>query len=90
MSPDSPSSQQKRQQSKRQQTMAGIVVRRSGDKTVAVEVSRTKQHPLYRKSMTSTTRYLAHDPANKAVVGQRVTMQATRPLSRHKRWVIIA
>jgi small subunit ribosomal protein S17 len=67
----------------------GVVVRRSGDKTVAVETVRALRHPVYKKTMKSTKRYLAHDPNNTASVGDRVVIQESRPLSRRKRWVVV-
>lgn len=67
----------------------GVVVRKSGAKTVAVEVTRVIRHPLYRKSMKRTKRYLAHDAKDQATVGQTVTIQESRPLSARKRWVIV-
>jgi len=69
--------------------MDGVVVRRSGDKTVAVEVVSTVRHRLYGKSATVTKRYLTHDPRNTAEVGQKVRITASRPLSARKRWSIL-
>lgn len=69
--------------------MQGMVVKKSGDKTVAVAVARVTTLPPYGKKTTITTRYLTHDPNNQAVVGEKVTITATRPLSRRKRWVIV-
>lgn len=70
-------------------TQTGTVVRKSGDKTVAVEVVRTVRHALYKKSMKRTKTYLVHDEENKASVGDTVTIRETRPRSRKKRWVLI-
>lgn len=67
----------------------GIVVARSGDKTVSVEVTSIARHPLYDKKITHSKRYLAHDEGNAATVGQAVTIQETRPLSRRKRWRLV-
>jgi small subunit ribosomal protein S17 len=71
------------------QQFTGVVVRRSGDKTVAVEIVQHIRHPLYAKKMTRTKRFLAHDPQNTAVVGQVVVIEAARPRSRHKQWKIV-
>ena len=70
-------------------TMSGIVVRRSGDKTVAVEISRVVVHPLYQKRHTSITKYLAHDEKNEVKVEDKVVISESRPLSARKRWVVI-
>lgn len=67
----------------------GTVVARSGSKTVAVEVTSGRRHPLYGKKVTRSKRYLAHDESNAAAVGQMVTIQETRPLSRRKRWLVV-
>ncbi len=69
--------------------LQGVVVARSGDKTVAVEVTRVHRHPLYDKKLTRSKRYLAHDGGNAVTVGQTVTIQETRPLSRRKRWLVV-
>lgn len=67
----------------------GTVVARSGDKTVAVEVTSVMRHPLYDKKITRSKRYLAHDPQHTAAIGQVVTIQETRPLSARKRWRVV-
>ena len=73
---------------KKTRTMRGTVLRKSGDKTVAVQVSRVEMHPMYQKRRTVTKTYLAHDEGHKAVVGMQVTIKQSRPLSARKRWVI--
>lgn len=74
---------------RKRRVMSGVVVKRSGDKTVAVAISRTVVHPLYQKRAVRVKKYLVHDPENKANVGDRVTIQETRPLSRSKRWILV-
>lgn len=74
---------------KNHKEMTGQVIRRSGDKTVAVRVARVKQHPLYQKRQIRNKTYLAHDPANAAQVGDTVVIRATRPLSARKRFTIV-
>lgn len=69
-------------------TLRGIVMSDKMDKTRAVEVRRTKQHPKYKKRLTVSKRYLAHDQRNEYHVGDAVFIQETRPLSRQKRWRI--
>lgn len=75
---------------RRVQTLQGTVVRRSGDKTVAVLVRRVVKHPMYRKRATLTQKYLAHDEKNEAKVGDHVTIKASRPLSARKRWAVVS
>jgi small subunit ribosomal protein S17 len=69
--------------------LEGVVVRKSGSKTVAVEVVRVIAHPLYGKRIKQTKRYLAHDESDATPVGEHVTIQESRPLSARKRWVVL-
>lgn len=69
-------------------TMRGLVLRKSGDKTVAVMVSRVVVNAMYQKRRTVTKTYLAHDEGNQAVIGTMVTIRQSRPLSARKRWII--
>ncbi len=64
----------------------GQVVGDKMDKTVVVEVSGPKRHPLYKKIMKRVVRYKAHDEKNECQVGDKVRIVETRPLSREKRW----
>ena len=64
----------------------GRVVGDSMDKTVIVEVSGPKRHPLYKKIIRRVVRYKVHDEKNECRVGDKVSIVETRPLSREKRW----
>ncbi|MGQ9545998.1 MAG: 30S ribosomal protein S17 [Dehalococcoidia bacterium] len=64
----------------------GIVVSSKMDKTVIVAVETRKVHPLYKKAMSVTKKYKAHDENNACKIGDRVRIVETRPLSREKRW----
>ena len=77
---------EKRNQRKLRQ---GVVVSASGDKTCVVEISMRKQHPVYKKMVTRTTRYHAHDENNETSIGDVVQIMETRPLSKLKRWRLI-
>lgn len=70
-------------------TLRGIVVRRSGDKTVTVEVARSFRHSMYAKNVKKTKRYLVHDEANALKEGDQVVIEESRPLSRRKRWMVV-
>lgn len=70
-------------------TMTGTVVRKSGNKTVAVRVVRKRQHPRYGKTVQSAKNYLVHDPRESIGVGQVITIRETRPLSARKRWIVV-
>ena len=67
----------------------GIVVKKSGAKTVKVAVSYREIHPVYGKVITRTKNYQAHDEDDSAKVGDTVTIMETRPLSAAKRWRIV-
>jgi small subunit ribosomal protein S17 len=64
----------------------GQVVSNRMDKTVVVEVSGPKRHPLYKKIIKRVVRYKAHDEKNECQIGDKVRIIETRPLSREKRW----
>jgi small subunit ribosomal protein S17 len=64
----------------------GQVVSNRMDKTVVVEVSGPKRHPLYKKIIRRVVKYKAHDEKNECQVGDKVRIVETRPLSREKRW----
>ena len=66
----------------------GTVTSDRMDKTVAVEIVRTYQHPLYKKIVRSSTKILAHDEENACRVGDLVQVVEVRPLSRRKRWKV--
>lgn len=67
----------------------GIVVSDCQDKTIIIEVTRRKAHPLYKKVVKSTKKYYAHDEKNEAKIGDKVTISETRPLSKTKRWRLV-
>ena len=67
----------------------GTVVSSKNDKTVIVAVSRAARHRLYRKVIRQTKRYAVHDPENRATVGDLVTIEESRPVSKTKRWRLV-
>lgn len=68
--------------------MVGLVVSDKMDKTVVVKVVRTKRHRLYGKVIRVSKRYKAHDERNASVIGDKVRIVESRPLSKEKRWVV--
>jgi small subunit ribosomal protein S17 len=70
-------------------TLKGKVVSTAMEKTVIVAVNRTKSDPLYKKRYTVTKRYMAHNENAEIKLGDEVVIEESRPLSRHKRWVVI-
>jgi small subunit ribosomal protein S17 len=73
----------------RQRERQGVVVSDKMDRTIVVEVSNNKPHPLYKKVVRRTSRVMAHDETNEAHVGDTVVVRECRPLSRHKSWRLI-
>ncbi|NDK09202.1 30S ribosomal protein S17 [Candidatus Gracilibacteria bacterium] len=69
-------------------TITGTVVSNKMDKTIVVSVDTFKTHPKYHKKYKVTKRFYAHDEANASQVGDTVTIQESRPLSRLKRWTV--
>ena len=68
--------------------VTGVVVSDKMDKSVVVAVERQVRDPLYGKTQRRTSKFVAHDEANDAKVGDRVAIVESRPLSRRKRWVV--
>ena len=71
-------------------TREGVVVSDKMQKTRVVEVSLTKRHPKYLKQYIAHSRFKAHDEKNEYKEGDKVVIQATRPMSKEKRWIIIS
>jgi small subunit ribosomal protein S17 len=70
--------------------MQGVVTSKSGDKTVVVNVERLMMHPIYKKTIRRSKRYHAHDESNAIAVGDKVRIEECRPMSKLKRWTIVA
>lgn len=67
----------------------GVVVSDKGNKTIVVSVSRRLMHPVYKKYITRTKKYAAHDEANQACVGDTVEIEECRPISKTKTWMLV-
>jgi small subunit ribosomal protein S17 len=72
--------------SSRRKTVIGKVVSTKMSKTIVVEATRTFPHRLYRRVMSRSKKFYAHDEQNTARVGDFVEIEETRPLSKLKRW----
>ncbi|MCK9161159.1 MAG: 30S ribosomal protein S17 [Arcobacter butzleri] len=68
----------------RKREIQGVVVKKSGDKTVSVLVTRSVLHPKYHKTVKKFKKYLVHDERNEVNVGDTVTAIECRPLSKTK------
>ncbi len=71
-------------------TRTGTVVSDKMHKSVVVTLTRRVTHGLYGKQATRTSRVVAHDERNEAHVGDVVRITETRPLSKTKRWRVVA
>lgn len=70
--------------------LQGVVVSDKNEKTVVVRVERRFAHPLMKKTVRRTKRYQAHDESNQVKVGDTVRIQECAPVSRNKRWAVVA
>ncbi len=64
----------------------GLVTSDKMDKTITVKVATKKLHRLYKKYVSSSKKYKAHDEENTAHIGDTVRIVETRPLSKDKCW----
>jgi small subunit ribosomal protein S17 len=69
-------------------TIIGTVSSAKSDKTIVVTVQTRKTHPLYKKQYTVHTKFMAHDEKNEALVGDKVAIIETKPLSARKRFIL--
>jgi small subunit ribosomal protein S17 len=67
--------------------MVGVVTSDKMQKTVIVEIGRTFRHRLYKKVVHARQRVMAHDELG-CHLGDQVRIVESRPISRHKRWVV--
>jgi small subunit ribosomal protein S17 len=81
-----PESTAKAATSSRRKTVIGKVVSTKMNKTIVVEVTHTYPHRLYRRVMSRSKKFYAHDEQNTVHVGDFVEIEETRPLSKLKRW----
>ena len=66
--------------------LQGTVVSNKMDKTIVVQVDSYRRHRIYKKRVRTQKKFLAHDPENRAQIGDEVAIEASRPLSKSKRW----
>lgn len=68
--------------------LTGRVSSDKTDKTIVISVASRKTHPIYKKQYTRNTKFMAHDEANEAKVGDMVIIRESRPLSARKRFTL--
>jgi small subunit ribosomal protein S17 len=69
--------------------LQGVVVSDKGDKTIVVKVERRVMHPIYKKIIKRSKRYMAHDETNAVRAGAKVRIRECRPISRRKCWEVL-
>ena len=72
----------------RKVTKSGVVVSDKMDKTIVVRVERQFKHPLYKKIVRKHKKFQAHDEKNECKIGDFVLIQESKPISRHKKWIL--
>ncbi len=73
----------------RRNIKVGMVTSNKMSKTIVVSVERRVPHPLYRRIITRTSKFMAHDEKNTCSIGDTVSIIETRPLSKRKRWRLL-
>jgi small subunit ribosomal protein S17 len=69
--------------------LQGVVVSDKADKTVVVKVERRFTHPLLKKTVRRTKNYQAHDAENRYKIGDQVSIEESRPISKTKSWIVV-
>jgi small subunit ribosomal protein S17 len=69
--------------------LQGVVTSDVNEKTVTVLVERRFMHPVYKKFIVRSKKYLAHDESNNVKTGELVRIRECRPISKRKRWEIV-
>ena len=70
-------------------TLQGTVVSNKGDKTVIVQVERRLMHPVYKKFITTSKKYAAHDEENRSQEGEQVKIRERQPVSKRKFFEVV-
>ncbi len=69
--------------------LQGVVVSDKQEKTVVVKVERRFTHPLLKKTVRRSKNYHAHDEVGAFKIGDAVSIEETKPISRLKRWIVL-
>ena len=70
--------------------LTGTVISSNSNKTIVVKVSRRVKHKMYRKIITRSKNYHAHDENNAFKVGDKVSITESKPISKLKTWIVIS
>ena len=70
--------------------LSGVVVSSNSNKTIVVKVTRRVKHKLYKKIISRSKKYHAHDENNQYKVGDQVNIIETKPISKLKTWTVMS
>ena len=70
-------------------TRRGVVVSKSGDKSVKVQINYIVKHKYYGKYINRRTKLSVHDESNMAGIGDTVEVSQCRPISKSKSWRLV-
>jgi small subunit ribosomal protein S17 len=69
--------------------LSGVVISDACNKTVIVRVERRVMHPIYKKFVSRSKKYAAHDEDNRYRAGDKVRIEESRPISKRKSWIVV-
>lgn len=67
----------------------GLVTSNKMDKSIVIQVERRVKHPIYKKFVKKSSKFVAHDENNDCNIGDTVRVMETRPLSKNKCWRLL-
>ncbi len=67
----------------------GVVSSNKMEKSITVLIERRIKHPIYGKFVKKSKKFMAHDEANDANIGDTVKIEESRPLSKRKKWTLV-
>ena len=70
--------------------LQGTVISNGNDKTIVVNVDRRVRHALYKKTITRSSKFHAHDEGNVCKIGDKVRIIECKPISKKKTWTVIS
>ena len=70
--------------------LSGTVVSSNSNKTIVVKVTRRVKHKLYKKIITRSKKYHAHDENNESKIGDIVSIIESKPISKLKSWLLVS
>ena len=76
-------------QEKKARTVQGVVVSNGMEQSIVVRANRYIKHPKYKKFVRKSTKLMAHDADNSCGVGDIVTIQECKPISKNKSWTLV-